>query len=67
MKHAAAGQLSRLKLPQDHVLTRDIGTGFKCVFCAALAAAATALPLLPTHQQAAITTLPSQASLQNKH
>ena len=67
MTHAAAGQFSRLKLPQDQALTHDIGTGFKCVSCAALAAAATALPLLPTHQQAAITALPSQATLQNKH
>lgn len=67
MTHAAAGHFSRLKLPQDRVLTHDIGTDFKCVSCAALAAAATALPLLPTHQQAAITTLPSQATLQNKH
>ena len=67
MTHAAAGQFSRLRLPQDYALTHDIGTGFKCVSCAALAAAATALPLLPTHQQAAIATLPSQAALQNKH
>lgn len=67
MIHAAAGQFARLKLPQDHAPTQEFRTGFKCAFSAALAAAATALPLLPTHHQAAITTLPSQATLQNKH